>query len=301
MEPIYIAGATASGKSAVAMILAERLGGEIISVDSMQVYRGLNMGTAKPTHAERACVPHHMIDVAEPNHPFDVAQYIHLASEASRDITKRGRIPVYCGGTGLYFNALISGVGVGPPSNLALRAELESTPLPALLEELAKADPETFARIDRSNPRRIIRALEVMRSTQQPYSLQRAHWKKSVTGHWFGLARERADLIRRIDARVERMFAAGLVEETVQLLQQGLKENRTAMQAIGYRQVVEHLDGMRDLRATIQLIKQKTRQFAKRQGTWFRNQLELQWIEVQENSMSDEIAKTIISRVKDPG
>jgi tRNA dimethylallyltransferase len=298
VDPIYIAGATASGKSSVALLLAERLGGEIISVDSMQVYRGLDIGTAKPTRQERARVAHHLIDVTEPNQSFDVAQFLRLANEAHLAITDRGHVPIYCGGTGLYFNALISGVGESPPSNPELRAELESTPLPALLDELAKADPETFARIDRSNPRRIIRALEVIRSTRQPYSLQRASWQKSLPGHWFGLARERVDIKRRIDARVESMFAAGLVDETVELLRCGLRENRTAMQAIGYRQIVEHLDGMRDLQATIDLIKQKTRQLAKRQGTWFRNQLDLQWIDVQENSTPQEITETILSRLK---
>ncbi|MGZ8899021.1 MAG: tRNA (adenosine(37)-N6)-dimethylallyltransferase MiaA [Limisphaerales bacterium] len=298
MEPIYIAGPTASGKSAVAMLLAERLGGEIISVDSMQVYRGLDIGTAKPAAEEQNRVSHHLINVADLHQTFDVAQFLRFAGEACREIVSRGRVPIYCGGTGLYFNALISGVGESPPADPVLRIELESTPLTALLDELAKSDPETFARIDRSNPRRIIRAVEVIRSTRQPYSLQRASWQKSLPGNWFGLFRERVDLNRRIDARVDSMFAAGLVNETVGLLKSGLNENRTAMQAIGYRQVVEHLNGLRDLPATIELVKQKTRQFAKRQGTWFRNQLELQWLNVQENSTPEEIAELIISRLK---
>ncbi|MGZ8920799.1 MAG: tRNA (adenosine(37)-N6)-dimethylallyltransferase MiaA, partial [Limisphaerales bacterium] len=180
MEPIYIAGPTASGKSAVAMLLAERLGGEIISVDSMQVYRGLDIGTAKPAAEEQNRVSHHLINVADLHQTFDVAQFLRFAGEACREIVSRGRVPIYCGGTGLYFNALISGVGESPPADLALRIELESTPLTALLDELAKSDPETFARIDRSNPRRIIRAVEVIRSTRQPYSLQRASWQKSL-------------------------------------------------------------------------------------------------------------------------
>ena len=280
------------------MILAERLGGEIISVDSMQVYRGLDIGTAKPTAEERDRVGHHLIDVVDPRQVFDVAQFLRLATQAHREIVARGRVLIYCGGTGLYFNALISGLGESPASDPILRAELESTPLPTLLEELAKSDRETFARIDRSNPRRIIRALEVIRSTRQPFSSQRASWQKSQPGNWFGLARERVDLNRRIDARVDSMFAAGLVDETTALLKSGLRENRTAMQAIGYRQVVEHLDGLRDLPATIELVKQKTRQFAKRQGTWFRNQLELQWINFQERSTPEKIAEMIISRLK---
>jgi tRNA dimethylallyltransferase len=275
VEPIYIAGPTASGKSAVALQLAARLGGEIISVDSMQVYRGMDIGTAKATPSERTQVPHHLIDVREVNELFDVALFLRLAKEAERDISGRGRLPIYCGGTGMYFNALASGVGKVPGSNAEVRATLEETPLAKLLDELASTDPETFARIDQSNRRRVVRALEVIRVTGRPYSEQRAKWARAQGGAWFGLARGREDLSRRINARVEGMFAAGLVEETQELLKRGLEENRTAMQAIGYRQVVEHLRGERDLQTTIDLVKQKTRQFAKRQGTWFRNQLEL--------------------------
>jgi tRNA dimethylallyltransferase len=298
VEPIYIAGPTASGKSAVALQLAARLDGEIISVDSMQVYRGLDIGTAKPTPQERAQIAHHLIDVREVNETFDVAQFLRLAKDAKRDIASRGRVPIYCGGTGLYFNALASGVGEAPGSNAELRAELERTPLAKLLEELASADPETFARIDQSNARRVIRAIEVIRTTGKPYSLQRSKWKMDHAGAWFGLAREREDLSRRINARVDAMFAAGLVEETQQLLKRGLEENRTAMQAIGYRQVVEHLRGERDLQTTIDLIKQKTRQFVKRQGTWFRNQLELRWIDVRENTLPEEIAEQIFAQIE---
>lgn len=297
MEPIYIAGATASGKSAVALLVAEQLGGEIISVDSMQVYRGLNIGTAKPTPQERARVAHHLVDVAELNESFDVARFIRLAGEAHRDIASRGRVTIYCGGTGLYFNGLISGIGDGPPGDPDLRAKLEATPLPELLEELAKSDPETFSQIDRSNARRVVRAVEVIRQTRNPYSAQRASWKKKAAGRWFGLTRERSDLARLINLRVDSMFASGLVEETVELLKSGLEENRTAMQAIGYRQVVEHLRGERDLQTTISLVKQKTRQYAKRQGTWFRNQLELDWIDAGEAAAPEEMAAEIISRI----
>ena len=301
MQPIYIAGPTASGKSALALQLAARLGGEIISVDSMQVYRGLDIGTAKPTPQERAEIPHHLIDVREVNESFDVAQFLRLAQDAERDITGRGRVAIYCGGTGLYFNALASGVGEAPGSNADLRTELESTPLPKLLEELASADPETFARIDQSNARRVVRAIEVIRTSGKPYSEQRSKWNKEHSGEWLGLSREREDLPRRINARVDAMFAAGLVEETQELLKRGLDENRTAMQAIGYRQVVEHLRGERDLQTTIDLIKQKTRRFAKRQGTWFRNQLQLRWIEAHEDTTPEEIAEQIFAQLEPRG
>ena len=297
MEPIYIAGATASGKSAVALLVAEQLGGEIISVDSMQVYRGLDIGTAKATPQERARVAHHLIDVVELNESFDVARFLHLARAAHRDISERGRTAIYCGGTGLYFNALISGIGDGPSCDAELRAKLEATPLPELLEELATRDPGTFAQIDRSNARRVVRAVEVIRATGRSYSVQRASWKKKAGGRWLGLARERSDLARRINARVDSMFASGLIDETAELLKRGLEENRTAMQAIGYRQVVEHLRGERDLQTTIDLVKQKTRQYAKRQGTWFRNQLELDRVEVGEAASPEEVAGEIVSRV----
>lgn len=279
------------------MLLAKKLGGEIISVDSMQVYRGLDIGTAKPTPAERALVPHHLIDVVEVNESFDVAQFTQIAAAAHRDIVSRKKLPIYCGGTGLYFNALISGLGSSPPANSELRTELEATPLSALLDELATADPETFARIDRSNPRRVVRALEVIRTTGKPYSEHRTQWDKKAPGSWFALSRARDDLNHRINVRVDSMFASGLVDETRDLLTRGLAENRTAMQAIGYRQVVEHLNGARDLQTTIELVKQKSRQFAKRQGTWFRNQLQLHWIDVAADDTPEQIAEQIILRL----
>ena len=295
---IYIAGPTASGKSAAALLVAEQLNGEIISVDSMQVYRGMDIGTAKPTPQERARIPHHLINVAEPSEVFDAARFLKLARNAEAEIGARGRVPIFCGGTGLYFNTLVGGLGESPSASLELRAELEATPLPALLDELAKADPETFARIDRSNPRRVIRAVEVIRASGRPYSAQRSNWKESDRpGLWIGLARDRADLNRRINDRVESMFATGLVEETQELLEAGLEQNRTAMQAIGYRQVVEHLRGERDLRTTIDLVKQKTRQYGKRQMTWFRRQLDLQWIDLAEDTSPAQVAAEIIQHV----
>ena len=294
---IYIAGPTASGKSAAALLVAEQLNGEIISVDSMQIYRGMDIGTAKPTPQERARIPHHLINVAEPSEAFDVAHFLKAARNAETEIGGRGRIPIFCGGTGLYFNTLVGGLGESPSASPELRAELEATRLPALLDELAKADPEMFSRIDRSNPRRVIRAVEVIRASGRPYSAQRSNWKESVRrGLWIGLARDRADLNRRINDRVESMFAAGLVEETQELLKAGLEQNRTAMQAIGYRQVVEHLRGERDLRTTIDLVKQKTRQYAKRQMTWFRRQLDLQWINLAEDASPAQVATEIVQR-----
>src|SRR2546426_317510 len=216
--PLLLAGPTAIGKSAVALLLAERLQGEIVSVDSMQVYRGLDIGTAKPTEAERARVSHHVLDVVELTESFDATKFVTLARAAVRQIQARGRLPILCGGTGLYFKAFLEGLGEAPPADAAVRTELEKTPLPQLLRELEERDPVMFAQIDRQNPRRVIRALEVIRLTGNPFSAQRAKWNRADTSRIrhpasriFCLCRSPEDLRARIDARVDEMFRPGLV------------------------------------------------------------------------------------------
>ena len=315
--PLFLAGPTAVGKSEIALLLAEKIGGEIISVDSMQVYRGLDIGTAKPSAAERARVPHHLIDVldlAEPAcdrprlstealakvdlagtsergihsaSPFDAAQFVRLANAAVTEIQSRGHTPIFCGGTGLYFKAFLEGLGDAPPADEKLRAELEATPLLELLAELAEKDPATHEKIDRQNPRRVIRAVEVIRLTGKKFSEQRASWQSTLgapalpnASRIIGFSRENGDLHNRINSRVDTMFTRGLVEETRRLLDHGLAQNKTALQALGYRQVVEHLRGERGLPETIELVKIKTRQFAKRQMTWFKRQLNVEWIKL---------------------
>lgn len=293
-EPILLlAGPTAVGKTEVALLLAEKLGGEIISVDSMQVYRGLDIGTAKPTPEERRRVPHHLLDVVEVSEGFDAARFVQLAQEAIQDIHQRGRLPIFCGGTGLYFKAFLEGLGAGPATDPALREELAKTPLPELLQELAARDPATFAKIDRQNPRRVIRALAVIRLTGKPFSEQRADWskgKRACPYPFFGLARSSEDLQDRISVRVDDMFRRGLVQETEGLLARGLDKNKFALQALGYRQVVEHLRGERGLAETVEQVKVKTRRFAKRQMTWFRGQLDLQWVTVEPGQSPEAIA-----------
>jgi tRNA dimethylallyltransferase len=283
MSPILIAGPTAVGKSALALELAGHLGGEIISVDSMQVYRGLDIGTSKPNAAERARCVHHLVDVVDLGGAFDAACFVRETTAAVEAITGRGKIPVLCGGTGLYINAWLNGLGSAPPPDPVLRAELEAMPLETLLDELARKDWETFDSIDLKNRRRLVRAVEVIRLTGLPFSRQRAAWPDrapSMAGRAFGLRRSREDLVDRIHRRVDAMFAAGLVEETRRLMAVGLEGNRVAMQAIGYRQVVEHLRGERGFRETVEQVKIRTRQYAKRQMTWFDGQLDLDWIEV---------------------
>ncbi len=294
---IFIAGPTAVGKSTLALALAERLHGEIISVDSMQVYRGMDIGTAKQSAGERARVPHHLIDVADVTEPFDAARFRELAAQAERGIRARGKTPVFCGGTGLYFKAYLEGLGQAPPADRKIRDLLEKTPLEELLAELSRTDPMTYEKIDRQNPRRVIRAVEVIRATGKPFSEQRASWKNerlSPSGAVFiGLSRERDALNRRIEERVDAMFHQGLVEETRRLLDCGLAENKTALQALGYRQVVEHLRGERPLSETIELVKIRTRQFAKRQMTWFRRQMALEWVNCDEPDAADELLENL--------
>lgn len=295
--PIFIAGPTAVGKSEIALLLAEQLGGEIISADSMQVYRGLDIGTAKPSPAERARVPHHLTDICDLTENFDAAQFIRRAQKAVTEIQSRGQVPIFCGGTGLYFKVFLSGLGEAPATNPELRAELEAASFEALLHELRERDPVAYEKIDKQNPRRVIRAVEVIRLTGKKFSEQRAEWKTEVQSPKpkasFCFTRPGPDLHARINARVDAMFARGLVEETRALLQHGLAENKTAMQAIGYRQVVEYLRDERSLTETIELVKSRTRQFAKRQLTWFRRHGNMEWIELR----PDEAVETVLPKI----
>lgn len=298
-QPVFIAGPTAVGKSEIALRIAETIAGEIISVDSMQVYRGLDIGTAKPSPAERARVPHHLVDVCELHESFDAARFVRLAQKAVEQIQSRGKTPVFCGGTGLYFKAFLSGLGETPPANPKLREELETLPFEALLRELRESDPAAYEKIDKQNPRRVTRAVEVIRLTGRKFSEQRAEWKSASHGpqpaSLFCITRKPDDLRRRIDARVDEMFRRGLVEETRELLRLGLAENKTAMQALGYRQVVEHLRGARGLPETVELVKIRTRQFAKRQMTWFRRHGHFRRIELPPEEPAAETAEKIVT------
>jgi len=287
METIFLVGPTAVGKSAVALELAERLGAEIVSADSMQVYRGLDIGTAKPTSEERARVRHHLIDVCEVDEPFDVKRFVELARAAIASC-KRALV---VGGTGMYIRALRQGLFEGPSRDAALRARLEAMSAAELFAELQRVDPQTAARIDRRNPRRLVRALEVFYTTGKPILQWQTQWENkrgSDAAPAFGLLRERADLVARIERRVEAQMAAGWLEEAGRLLARfparcsvtGMTQHWTALQAAGYRELIAHLRGELTLPEAVTLIKTRTRQLARRQMTWFRREPGLRWIPV---------------------
>jgi len=276
----------------------------------MQVYRGLDIGTAKLSPADRARVLHHLIDICELTESFDAAQFARLAHSAVAEIQSRGHVPILCGGTGLYFKAFLEGLDEMPSADAKLRAELEAMPLEKLLEELRERDPVIFGRIDKKNSRRVIRAVEVIRLTSKPISAQKSRWGErtrepllveddgspGVSPHqikFYCFSRHADDLRRRIEARVDEMFQRGLVDETRELLKRGLEQNQTAMQAIGYRQVVEHLRGERGLAETIELVKTRTRQFAKRQLTWFRAQKGMDWIELKPGETLEDYVRRV--------
>ena len=297
----FLSGATASGKTAVAVELALRLGAEIISLDSMAVYRGMDIGTAKPTPAERGGIPHHLIDIVEPADAFSLAEYVAAAEAAAADIRSRGREPLFVGGTPLYLKALLRGIFTAPPADWPLRQEWHEAAKERgrewLHAELARIDPAAAAALHPANTRRIIRALEVFQKTGVPISeLQRqfARARPAEACRVFVLDWPRAELNGRIERRVEAMFAAGLVDEVRSLTENGRALGRTAGQAVGYREAIEHLAGVRDLAATIELVKTRTRQFAKRQGVWFRGLSECRFVPIGKEFDPRDVAERIM-------
>jgi tRNA dimethylallyltransferase len=296
MQIFFLVGPTAVGKSAVALQLARRLNAEIISADSMQVYRGMDIGTAKPGAAERSQVLHHLIDVCDIMEPFDVKRFVDLANEAIQDIRARKKTAVVAGGSGLYVRALRHGLFEGPSRNAQLRARLERRSAPELFEELQRLDPVTARGIDRHNPRRLVRALEVLYETGMPIRELQTQWDTDSaqrSAPAIGLTRERTDLDQRIDRRIDEQMAAGWVEEVRRLLPLGLEENTTAMQAAGYRELVAHARGDLSLADAVALIKTRTWQLAKRQLTWFRREPRLQWIEIGREEQPSETATRV--------
>ncbi len=274
----FLTGPTASGKTDVAMELARQLDAEIVSLDSMALYRGMDIGTAKASAVQRAAVRHHLIDVIDPHEEYSVAQYVAATEDVVRDICSRQRKPLFVGGTPLYLKALLRGIFAGPAADWSFRHRMHELADRegdlTLHRRLAAVDPVTAKRLHANDRRRVIRALEVYEQTGQSITdLQRQFDRARLAEacRVFMLAWPRQQLVDRIDARVDVMFAAGLIEEVRQLLASPTPPGRTARQAVGYREVIEHLEGQRDLDATIDLTKRRTRQFAKRQLTWFRS------------------------------
>lgn len=284
---IAVVGPTASGKTALAVGLAEQLGGEVVNADSRQVYRYMDIGTAKPTPVERARAPHHLTDICDPDEPFGLADFLAAAGRTIDDITRRTRLPVVAGGTGQYVRALIEGWQAPPVApDPGLRGELteraERDGPAALHTELATRDPEAAAAIHPRNVRRVVRALEVVRATGQPFSQQRRRGEAPYRALMLGLALTRETLYRRIDERVDRMFAAGLVDEVRRLLALGYGRDLPAMNSIGYAQVCSFLAGDLTLAEAIARTKTGTHRLARTQANWFRrDDARIRWLDAE--------------------
>lgn len=272
-----LTGPTGSGKSEFALRLAEAWNGEIVAMDSMTLYRGMDIGTAKPNLSDRQRVRHHMLDVLEPNESANVAWWQHKAAAAVQDIRCRGKQPILCGGTPLYLKAIVSGLFDGPPANPAIRARLESQANAqgdrSLHDMLARVDPATARRVHVNDRRRVIRAMEVFELTGKSISALQQEWASQTTraiGPVRWLDRPRSELYARIDYRVEAMIAAGWLDEVRRLESTGKGLSKEASQALGYREMLDYLRHGGDWAAAVERIKIRTRQFAKRQLTWFR-------------------------------
>ncbi len=279
---IVVLGPTASGKSALAMELARRAGGEILSVDSMQVYRGMDIGTAKPTPQERSAIPHHLIDVVGPEESFTVARFVELADRAIADAARRGVPLIATGGTPLYYKALFEGLFEGPPADEAVRERLRQQSGDELHAKLLSIDPQAAARIHANDTRRLVRALEVHELTGRPISSFQTDWASNARRHeaiWFGLHWERDLLNRRINARVKEMMAGGWLEETRGLIGQHGRLSKTAAEATGYAELIAHLEGKLTLAEATEQIKISTRQLARRQMKWLRRWGQVKWVE----------------------
>lgn len=298
----FLAGPTACGKTAVGLVLAERIGAEILSLDSMAIYRGMDVGTAKPTPEEQARAAHHLIDLADPWEEYSVAQYLEAAERAIRETLGRGKVPLFVGGTGLYLRSVLRGIFEGPPADAEVRRSLEARydeiGPEAFYAELAALDPVAAERVHPNDARRLVRAREVFELTGKAISslrkeppLEESERPRSVL--WLHPPREW--LYERVNRRVDRMIEGGLAEEVRGLLElpQGL--SKTARQAIGYKELFDALEGGTPIEDSIETIKSRSRQLARRQHTWFRNLEECRAIEISGEESAEEIAERFIA------
>ena len=310
---LAVVGPTASGKTAVSVELAKRLGGEVVSCDSMQVYRRMNIGTAKPTEEEMSGIVHHLIDAVEPDAPFSCAEYVTMASDAVKDISARGKLPILCGGTGLYLDRFLCGEMEETHVDESLRASLfafaESDGIEALHERLRSVDPESAQAIHPNNVKRVVRALEIYEQTGIPKSefdrrsqVNESPYDAVVIGLHYP---RREVLYERIHRRVDMMLADGLLEETKLLSAEGVFDvNFTAAQAIGYKELLGYLDGRETLAEATENLKTATRRYAKRQLTWFTAKSYVEWVDMERDGALrslDDICDEIISRFQGEG
>ncbi len=281
-----ITGPTATGKTALGIALAKLTGGEIVSADSMQIYRDMDIGTAKPTMDERGGVPHHMVDVVSPFESYSAARYVEDASACVDDILARNKLPIIVGGTGLYIDALVRGLtfaDIGDETvRRALEAQYDRDGGAALFEKLRKADPESAARLHQNDRKRVVRALEILETTGETITAHDARTRQTpprYTARTIALTfADRTDLYTRIDRRVDQMMADGLQGEVRRLLDMGLTARHTAMQAIGYKEIAAALAAGGDLTDAAETIKMESRRYAKRQLSWLRRDAAIQWI-----------------------
>lgn len=285
MKPIVILGPTATGKSKLAIELAKEINGEIISADSMQVYRGMDIGTAKPTKEERQGIPHQLIDVRDPDQEWTVSDFVDNTNRLIKEIENRERVPLVVGGTGLYLWSLLEGYSFPlAPANKEIRERLEKIPLTTLYSQLTTIDPSSAKKIHPNDKKRTIRALEVYELTGKPISelQKRDEPRRSVSGsepRLIGLNLPREELYKRIEQRVDNMIEKGLVEEVKGLLAKGYSKDLPSFQALGYKEVIEYLEGHWTLDQTTEELKKRTRHFARRQMTWFKRFKDVKWLE----------------------
>ena len=293
---VVVAGPTASGKTRLAIEIAKRFNGEIVGADSMQIYKYMNIGTAKPTAEERTEVPHHMIDFLEPDAPYSVAEYTEDAHKVIAEIASRGKLPVMCGGTGLYINSVVDDVTFGDfETDYALREELqkiaEAEGTQKLLDMLAEFDPESAKRLHPNNLRRIIRAIEFYKVTGTTISAHQKMTKERESRYepiMLSIAWDRQELYDRINKRVDIMLDEGLFDEVRDMTERGYTKQLNSMQGIAYKEVMDCMNGLMTCEEAVELIKQSSRRYAKRQLTWFRRDARINWVSA-ENAVEEAI------------
>lgn len=296
-----IVGPTAVGKSEVAIELAKRINGEIVSCDSRQVYKYLNIGTAKPTKEERKKIPHYLIDIIEPDEEFNAFLYARKAHAAISRIHRKRKIPILVGGSGLYVRAAIDGIFLGAKKNKEIRARLEKFSSSNLYKKLKKVDSETASRLHPHDKVRIVRALEVYELTGQPIAALQEISKGKKPNYdliMIGLKRKREELYQRINQRVEEMIEEGLIKEVESLLEKGFSKDLIGLKGLGYKEIIGYLKGEYDLKEAIRLLKRNTRRFAKRQLTWFKQDKRIHWLEIAEKDSANRIASEIIKSIR---